>query len=145
MPRLLDTTSVFAKDQIVFIENPNQVQKLGDCPDFGSCKKKGCKLPCNTAQKEAYCKLHLNALYSSQSYESLRAAALMPRWALSWRTPGSARAPSCSGPPRQGRRRQRKQGKQGTRETGPRRNSKKAGAVASLGRPPLRHQTTANI
>ena len=30
-PRLLDTTSVFAKDQIVFIENPNQAaqQALG--------------------------------------------------------------------------------------------------------------------
>eukprot|EP00438_Fugacium_kawagutii_P026928 Skav203296 [mRNA] locus=scaffold2189:29323:47402:- [translate_table: standard] len=55
------------KETLLLVENPKSIEKLGECPTLGSCKKKGCKLPCNLSLKETYCQLHLGAIYASKS------------------------------------------------------------------------------
>lgn len=56
-----------SKETLLLVENPKSIDKLGECPILGSCKKKGCKLPCNLSLKETYCQLHLGAIYASKS------------------------------------------------------------------------------
>lgn len=56
-----------SKETLLLVENPKSIEKLGECPTLGSCKKKGCKLPCNLSLKETYCQLHLGAIYASKS------------------------------------------------------------------------------
>ena len=55
------------KETLLWVENPKTIEKLGQCPALGSCKKKGCKLPCNLLQKETYCRMHLTEIYASKS------------------------------------------------------------------------------
>ena len=55
------------KETLLLVENPLIIEKLGECPTLGSCKKKGCKLPCNLLQREAYCRRHLDEIYATKS------------------------------------------------------------------------------
>ena len=67
-PRLVEVaTKIGTKENLLLVENPKQVEKLGECPALGPCKKKGCKLPCNTLRRESYCRHHLDLMYASKN------------------------------------------------------------------------------
>lgn len=67
-PHLIEVaTKIGTKETLLLVENPKQIEKLGECPILGSCKKKGCKLPCNRLLRETYCRLHLDLMYANKS------------------------------------------------------------------------------
>ena len=69
-PHLIEFDSKWGRDgkeTLLLVENPLTIEKLGECPTLGSCKKKGCKLPCNLLQREAYCRRHLDEIYATKS------------------------------------------------------------------------------
>eukprot|EP00435_Cladocopium_sp_Y103_P021909 s3083_g5.t1 len=73
------------KETLLLVETPLTIEKLGECPALGSCKKKGCKLPCNLLQREAYCRRHLDEIYAAKSVRvatggaNVKAAAVLGR------------------------------------------------------------------
>lgn len=48
------------------VDKVGQLLKLGMCPSLGSCKMKGCKLPCNADRKQRFCSTHLSLLYAEK-------------------------------------------------------------------------------
>ena len=56
-----------SKEMVIRIEKALQVEKLGDCPALGSCKKPGCKDPCDIRQRERYCRNHRNIAYAEKT------------------------------------------------------------------------------
>lgn len=67
-PHLIEFESKYGnKETLLLVENPKEIEKLGECPILGSCKRKGCKLPCNLSLREKYCQLHLGAMYAGKS------------------------------------------------------------------------------
>ncbi|CAK9012140.1 unnamed protein product, partial [Durusdinium trenchii] len=66
-PQLIEAANKIGTSEArLLVENPKQIEKLGVCPILGSCKKKGCNLPCNSSLNETYCRQHLDLANKSK-------------------------------------------------------------------------------
>lgn len=67
-PYLVEVASYGSnRETLLLVENPKQIEKLGECPALGFCKKKGCRLPCDKRLRETYCRHHLGIMYAQKS------------------------------------------------------------------------------